>query len=136
MNSVAQAPTDRDKFCRAPALALAPKTLDCNGMPEEKLVLSTAGSKEQASKIASALVEERLAACVNIVGPIESVYRWQGSVDRAQEFLLLIKTTAEFSGRVQERIRELHTYELPEAIEVDITGGSAEYLRWIVETVG
>jgi periplasmic divalent cation tolerance protein len=105
-------------------------------MQEEKLVLSTAGSKEQASKIASALVEERLAACVNIVGPIESVYRWQGSVDRTQEFLLLIKTTAAFSQRVQERIRELHTYELPEAIEVDITGGSAEYLRWIVESVG
>lgn len=105
-------------------------------MSEEKLVLSTAGSKEQASNIASALVEERLAACVNIVGPIESVYRWEGNVDHAQEFLLLIKTTAEFSRRVQERIRELHTYELPEAIEVEITGGSSEYLQWIAESVG
>jgi periplasmic divalent cation tolerance protein len=117
-------------------LALAPKTLDCNGMPEQKLVLSTAGSKDEASKIATALVEEKLAACVNILGPILSIYRWQGNVDRAEEFLLLIKTTGEFSQRVQTRIAELHSYDLPEAIEVEITGGSSEYLRWIVESVG
>jgi periplasmic divalent cation tolerance protein len=118
------------------ALALPPKTLDCNGMPEQKLILSTASSQEEASKIATALVEEKLAACVNIVGPIASIYRWQGSVESAQEFLLLIKTTAAMSGRVQARVRELHSYELPEAIEVDIAGGSGEYLRWITESVG
>jgi periplasmic divalent cation tolerance protein len=104
-------------------------------MPEHKLTLSTAGSKEEAAKIADGLVGERLAACVNIVGPIESVYRWQGNIERAQEFLLVIKTTSALSQRVQTRIRELHSYELPEAIELDISGGSAEYLSWISQSV-
>jgi len=104
-------------------------------MSDAKLVISTAGSKEEASKIAGFLVEEQMAACVNIVGPIESVYRWQGQVDNAQEFLLLIKTTSARSGAVIQRIRELHSYELPEAIELSIEGGSADYLKWIAESV-
>jgi len=104
-------------------------------MPDEKLVISTTGSKEEASRIATALVEGQLAACVNIVGPIDSVYRWQGKVDRAQEFLLLIKTTRSRSAAVMTRIRELHSYDLPEAIEVSIEGGSAEYLKWIAESM-
>ena len=104
-------------------------------MSDEKLVISTAGSKEEASRIATALVEARLAACVNIVGPIESVYRWQGKVESAQEFLLLIKTTASRAAAVAARIRELHSYDLPEVIEVSIDGGSADYLKWIAESV-
>ncbi len=104
-------------------------------MPEHKLILSTAGSKEEAAKIADTLVGERLAACVNIIGPIDSVYRWQGNAERAQEFLFLIKTTSALSQRAQTRIRELHSYELPEAIEISISGGSAEYLSWISESV-
>jgi len=104
-------------------------------MSDEKLVISTAGSKEEASKIAGFLIGEQIAACVNIVGPIESVYRWQGQVDNAQEFLLLIKTTAARSDAVIKRIRELHSYELPEAIELSIEGGSGDYLKWIAESV-
>jgi len=104
-------------------------------MSDEKLVISTAGSKEEALRIATALIEAQLAACVNIVGPIESIYRWQGKVESAQEFLLLIKTTASRAAAVAARIRELHSYDLPEAIEVSIDGGSADYLRWIAESV-
>lgn len=100
-----------------------------------KLVLSTAGSKEEALRIAHALVEEELAACVNVVGPIESVYRWQGKVESAQEFLMLVKTTDARAASVAERIRSLHSYELPEAIEIDIEGGSADYLNWIAKSV-
>lgn len=104
-------------------------------MPDEKLVISTAGSKEEASRIATALVQGQLAACVNIVGPIESVYRWQGKVESSQEFLLLVKTTEVRSAAVMTQIRELHSYDLPEVIEVSIEGGSAEYLKWIAESV-
>lgn len=104
-------------------------------MSDEKLMISTAGSKEEASRIATALVESQLAACVNIVGPIESIYRWQGKVENAQEFLLLVKTVSSQSAAVIKRIRELHSYDLPEAIEVGIDGGSADYLKWIVDSV-
>ena len=104
-------------------------------MSDEKLVISTAGSREEALRIAAALVEAQLAACVNIVGPIDSVYRWQGKVESAQEFLLLVKTTRSRSAAVITRIRELHSYDLPEAIEVSIEGGSADYLRWITDSV-
>jgi len=103
-------------------------------MAEEKLVISTAGSREEALRIANALVEEKLAACVNIVGPIESVYRWQGKVESAQEFLMLIKTIASRSASTVSRIRELHSYEVPEAIEITIDDGSQEYLKWIRES--
>jgi len=104
-------------------------------MSDEKLVISTDGSQEEALRIATALIEAQLAACVNIVGPIESIYRWQGKVESAQEFLLLIKTTASRAAAVTARIRELHSYDLPEAIEVSIDGGSADYLSWIAESV-
>ena len=104
-------------------------------MSDEKLVISTAGSKEEASHIAIPLVEAQLAACVNIVGPIESIYRWQGKIESAPEFLLLVKTVASQSAAVITRIRELHSYDLPEAIEIRIDGGSADYLKWIADSV-
>ena len=104
-------------------------------MANTKLIISTAGSKEEASRIAHALVDEQLAACVNIVGPIDSVYRWQGKVESAPEVLLLVKTVAVKSTTVIARIRELHSYDLPEAIELDIEGGSPEYLKWIADSV-
>ena len=104
-------------------------------MSDEKLVISTTSSKEEASKIAAILVQEQIAACVNIVGPIESVYRWQGNVETSQEFLLLVKTMSARSADVIKRIRELHSYELPEAIELNIEGGSTDYLKWIAESV-
>lgn len=100
-------------------------------MTDKQIVLTTAGSKQEAQKIAQALVERRLAACVNISGPIESVYRWKGEVESAQEWLLLVKTSAAAFENLQNAIRELHSYELPECIALRIEGGSKEYLRWV-----
>ncbi len=85
-------------------------------MTDKRIVLTTAGTKEEAHKIARALVERQLAACVNIVPQVESVYRWEGEVEEATEWLLLIKTTAAGFARVREAIRELHSYELPECV--------------------
>jgi periplasmic divalent cation tolerance protein len=105
-------------------------------MTDKKLVFTTAGSNEEARKIGRALVERRMAACVNIVPRVESVYRWEGKVEEAQEWLLVIKTTAAAFERVREAIRELHSYNLPECICVSIEDGSPEYLQWIGESVG
>ena len=105
-------------------------------MTDNRVVLTTAGSREEARKIAHGLVEERLAACVNIVGQIESVYRWQEKVQQADEFLLMIKTTAAVLPRIQEAIRELHSYELPECVVIAITDGSKKYLEWLQASVG
>jgi periplasmic divalent cation tolerance protein len=104
-------------------------------MADKNLVLSTTSSKEEAQKIAHALVDRRLAACVNIVGPIESVYRWQGKVQASAEYLLLVKTTAERFPAVRFAIRELHSYELPECIALEIDNGSDEYLNWMEASV-
>lgn len=105
-------------------------------MTDKRIVLSTAGSEEEARRIAQALVERRLAACVNIVGPIQSVYRWKGAVESAAEHLLIIKTTAASFPRVRDAIRELHSYELPECVMLSIEAGSEEYLKWIGESCG
>jgi periplasmic divalent cation tolerance protein len=105
-------------------------------MTDKKIVLTTVGSREEGRKLARALVERRLASCVNMAGPIESLYRWKGAVESATEWLLVIKTTAEAVGRVGEVIRELHSYELPECVVLPIEGGSEEYLDWIGENVG
>ena len=104
-------------------------------MTDKLLVLTTSGSESEAQKIALELVERRLAACVNIVPKIQSVYRWEGKVESAEEYLLLIKTTQALSSKVQSTIRELHSYELPECILVSVDGGSSEYLKWIEESV-
>ena len=104
-------------------------------MTDKLLVLTTAGSEEEARKIAQALVERRLAACVNIVPRIHSVYRWQDKVESAEEFLLIIKTTRHREESVISAIKEMHSYELPECIVIGIDGGSAEYLRWVSESV-
>jgi periplasmic divalent cation tolerance protein len=104
-------------------------------MTDKRLVLTTAGSEEEAQKIARHLVESRLAACVNIVPHIESVYRWEGKVESAQEWLLIIKTSAERFPAVREAIRQLHSYDLPECIAVTIEDGSAPYLKWLEDSV-
>lgn len=105
-------------------------------MTDKRIVLTTAGTKEEAHKIARALVERQLAACVNIVPHVESVYRWEGEVEQGQEWLLLIKTTAKAFAQVREAIGELHSYELPECLCLAIEDGSAAYLGWIGESVG
>ena len=100
-------------------------------MTNVRIILTTAGSQEEASKIAHALVERRLAACVNIVPRIESVYRWQGKVETAKEWLLLIKTQVKLYERVRSALKELHSYELPECVMLEISAGNQEYLNWI-----
>ncbi len=100
-------------------------------MSDASIVLTTAGSQEEATRIAHALVERRLAACVNIVPRIESVYRWQGKVESATEWLLLIKTQASLFERVRDAVKELHSYDLPECVMLNISAGSHAYLDWI-----
>src|SRR5256886_16483984 len=105
-------------------------------MTDKVLVLTTAGSEAEARQISNQLVERRLAACVNIIPQIQSVYRWEGKVETAEEFLLIIKTTKTRSADVQAAITELHSYELPECVVIAMEDGSAEYLKWIKESVG
>ena len=100
-------------------------------MTDKRIVLTTAGSQEEAAKIAHALVERRLAACVNIVPKIASVYRWQGTIESASEVLLLIKTSVRHSEEVRSTIASLHTYEIPEFLVVSVSGGSDTYLAWL-----
>ncbi len=104
-------------------------------MTDKRIVFSTAGSREEASKIAHELVERKLAACVNIVPQIESVYRWKEKVETAQEWLLIIKTTTQRFEAVRDAIKELHSYELPECVAIAVESGSEEYLRWIEDSV-
>ena len=104
-------------------------------MSDKLIVLSTASSSEEARKIASALVERKHAACVNIVPSVESIYWWEGKVDKAQELLLVIKTTSGALDRVQATIQELHSYSVPECIAIEIKHGSEGYLSWIGESV-
>jgi periplasmic divalent cation tolerance protein len=104
-------------------------------MTDKRLVLTSCGSLEEARRIARALVDRELAACVNIVPQVESVYRWQGKVETATEHMLIIKTTVEVFDRVREALSELHSYELPECIEIGIEDGSAAYLQWIGASV-
>lgn len=102
-------------------------------MTDKRIVLSTAGSEEEARKIAQYLVEQKWAACVNIVPQVESIYRWQGKVESGGDWLLLIKTTAKQFEKVRDAIRELHSYDVPECIAVAIEDGSPEYLRWLAD---
>lgn len=104
-------------------------------MEAKKIVLTTAGSYEEAQEIARALVERRLAACVNVVGGVSSVYRWKDEIENAQEWMLLIKTTEDAFEAVRDAIRDLHSYELPECVQIPIEAGSEMYLRWIEENV-
>ena len=105
-------------------------------MTDKVLVFTTAGSDAEARKIANELVERRLAACVNIIPRIQSVYRWEGKIESAEEFLLIAKTTKARSADAKAAIRELHSYDLPECIVISMEDGGAEYLKWIEESVG
>ena len=100
------------------------------------VVLITASSAEDAGRIGRALVEERLAACANVVGPIRSIYRWQGAVEEASEHLMLVKARAADVDSVATRVRALHAYEVPEIIALPIRGGSPAYLAWLAESTG
>ena len=105
-------------------------------MTDKQIVLCMAGSEDEARKIAGCLVERKLAACVNIIPRIQSVYRWQGKVESGQEWLLLIKTSGEMFPEVRNAILSMHSYELPECIAVKIEDGNADYLQWLAESLG
>lgn len=104
-------------------------------MTDKRLVLSTVATNEEARVIAGALVEKRLAACVNIVGPIQSIYRWKDAVEDSQEFLLLIKTTEAQFPQLRDELKQLHSYEVPECIAIEVEDGLPAYLEWIGESV-
>ena len=95
------------------------------------ICLSTCPDAASADRIATVLVEERLAACVNVLPGVRSTYRWQGQVQRDDEVLLMIKTTTDRLDDLRERLPALHPYELPELIAVEATGGLPAYLDWI-----
>jgi periplasmic divalent cation tolerance protein len=97
-----------------------------------RVALSTAPDAEAAERIARALVQERLAACVNLVGGVRSIYRWQGAVEDAAEVLLVIKTCAERVATLTDRLRALHPYELPELVVLPAAGGLPAYLDWVI----
>lgn len=99
------------------------------------MVFCTCEDRVEARRIASHLVEERLAACVNILAGVESVYRWEGTVSKAEEVQLLIKTVRDRYPALQRRITELHSYDTPEIVAVAIADGSEKYLRWLQEQV-
>jgi periplasmic divalent cation tolerance protein len=94
------------------------------------------GSLEEAAAIGRALVERRLAGCVQVAGPVRSVYRWQGAVEEADEWICVIKTSAERFTDVASAVRELHSYECPEIIATAIAEGSEQYLAWLAEQTG
>jgi periplasmic divalent cation tolerance protein len=94
------------------------------------LITSSCGSRDEADRIATALIEGALAACVQIL-PATSIYRWKGNIERSAEFVLHIKTRAAHADLVEAKIRELHSYELPELLMLPIAGGSADYLGWM-----
>lgn len=104
-------------------------------MAEYLQVLTTASSEAEAERISSALLERRLAACVQVLGPISSRYRWQGEVETAREWMCLAKTEALRYAELEAAIRELHSYDEPEIVATPIVAGSAGYLDWIGESL-
>ena len=100
-------------------------------MDEYLQVLTTTATREDAQKIADALVERRLAGCVQTVGPIVSTFWWQGKIERTEEWLCVIKSEGRFYSRLEQSIKELHSYETPEIIAVPIVAGSQQYLQWL-----
>jgi periplasmic divalent cation tolerance protein len=104
-------------------------------MSEYLQVSTTVGSEEEAERIAAALIERRLAACVQVLGPVMSTYRWRGEVEREREWLCLAKTEASRYAELEATIGELHSYDEPELIATPIVAGSAGYLGWIDESL-
>ncbi len=95
------------------------------------VILSTAGSQQEAHSIASRLVETRLAACVNVLPGVQSVYRWEGKINQDAEFLLVIKTRAELFEKLERELKRIHSYAVPEILALPVAAGSAAYLDWI-----
>ncbi len=100
------------------------------------IVIVTASNEDEAAKIGRSLVDERLAACANIIPKIRSIYRWEGKVCDEPEALMLIKTTEEHFDALVSRVKELHSYSVPEIIALPIGAGSSDYLSWIEASTG
>jgi periplasmic divalent cation tolerance protein len=103
-------------------------------MGEVVIVLTTWPADRSPSALATSLVEERLAACVNVLGDVHSTYRWLDAVEQATERQLVIKTTASALPRLEARLGELHPYEVPEFLVLPVAGGSGAYVRWVRES--
>jgi periplasmic divalent cation tolerance protein len=103
---------------------------------EVSILFVTVGKAEEASRIARTLVAEKLVACVNLLPQIQSIYRWKGEVCEDAELLLIMKTRSALVGAVQKRVRELHSYEVPEIIAMPIAQGLPAYLEWVVASTG
>lgn len=100
---------------------------------EHIIVYITTSKEEEAEKIARALVEEKLAGCVNIIKNIRSIYSWEGKIEDDFEFLMIVKTQKHLFDRLSKRVRELHSYTVPEIIALPIITGSEEYLKWLIK---
>jgi periplasmic divalent cation tolerance protein len=99
-----------------------------------RIVFVMAANENEASRIAQALVEEKLAACVNVMGPVRSIYRWRGTIENANEYMLVIKTSRHYFSKLERRVRELHSYEVPEIVAVTLAAGSKPYIAWLAES--
>lgn len=104
-------------------------------MNDVRIALSTAPILEEAERIASTLVEQHLAACVNLIPQVKSIYRWQGAIEESSEVLLIIKTTAPCLPALESTLSSLHSYSVPEFLVLDVASGSPAYLTWIAESV-
>ncbi len=105
-------------------------------MTDKIVVLSTCASAEEAEKLARQLVEERLAACVNVVPRIQSYYRWQGATESAEEWLLIIKSSRERFDPLRAALEKAHSYEVPEVLALPVVAGAANYLDWLETNLG
>lgn len=99
------------------------------------VVLITASSKHEAEAIGKALVESKLAACVNIVNPVWSLFRWQGAIERQEEALLLVKSRSDLLPSITQVVKEMHSYTVPEVIALPILTGSSDYISWLDESI-
>jgi periplasmic divalent cation tolerance protein len=99
------------------------------------VIFITSGSEEEAKRLGRILVEEKLAACVNIIPGVESLYWWKGKIESSKEWMLVVKTQGKMVNRIVKRVKEIHSYEIPEVIALPIVEGNRDYLQWISDVL-
>jgi len=102
---------------------------------KEMVIFITAAGEEEAKKLTKVLIEEKLAACVNILSGVESLYWWKGKIESSKEWMLVVKTQKKMVNKIVNRVKEIHSYEVPEVIALPIVGGNKDYLQWISEVL-